>query len=179
MTRKLIVLAGLPGTGKSTLARAIAPRLNAIVLNKDTIRAALFPQEALEYSAEQDDFVADLMLSTAGYLFQRKPDRPVILDGRTFSRAYQLRKVADYAYMVEADCVVVECVCSEESAIARIESEQETHIARNRTPDLYRVQKAAWQAIPEPKCVANTDLPVEDCAAKVIAFFHEGDIIGA
>jgi adenylylsulfate kinase len=179
LTKKLIVLAGLPGAGKSTLARAIAPLLHAVVINKDTVRAALFPPEAIEYSAEQDDFVVDLMLSTAGYLFHKKPDRPVILDGRTFARSYQLHKVAEYAYMVEAGCLVIECVCSQESAIARIEAEVDTHIARNRTPDLYLLQRAAWQSIPEPKCVVNTDLPVEECAAKAVAFVTSGDIIEA
>lgn len=173
------MLAGLPGTGKSSLARTIAPALGAIVLSKDAVRAALFPPEAIEYSAEQDDFVVDLMLSTAGYLFHRKPERPVILDGRTYSRSYQLRKVADYAYMVEADFLVIECVCSQQSAIARIENQRETHLARNRTPGLYRLQRAAWQQIPEPKCVVNTDLPMEENAARAIAFITSGDIIGA
>lgn len=38
---RLIVFAGLPGTGKSTLARAIADRLNAVWLRVDTVEAAL------------------------------------------------------------------------------------------------------------------------------------------
>jgi predicted kinase len=38
---KLIVLAGLPGTGKSTLARLLAAKLNAIWLRVDTIEASL------------------------------------------------------------------------------------------------------------------------------------------
>jgi predicted kinase len=38
---RLIVLAGLPGTGKSTIARLLAERLNAIWLRVDTIEAAL------------------------------------------------------------------------------------------------------------------------------------------
>lgn len=38
---RLIVLAGLPGTGKSTLARLLAERLRAVWLRVDTIEAAL------------------------------------------------------------------------------------------------------------------------------------------
>lgn len=38
MLRKLLIM-GLPGAGKTTLARALAPRLNAVVFNADEIRA--------------------------------------------------------------------------------------------------------------------------------------------
>jgi predicted kinase len=38
---KLLVIAGLPGTGKSTLARMVAERLDAVWLRVDTVEAAL------------------------------------------------------------------------------------------------------------------------------------------
>src|SRR5208282_142421 len=38
---KLVVFAGLPGTGKSTLARTVAGRLDAVWLRVDTLEAAL------------------------------------------------------------------------------------------------------------------------------------------
>lgn len=179
MTPKLIVLAGLPGTGKSTVARAMASPLNAVVIDKDVVRAALFPPELVEYSAEQDDFVVRLMLETAGYLFRKHPERPVILDGRTHSRRYQLTMATEYALKAGADCRVIECVCSEASALSRIERDMATHLARNRTPDLYRVQRAAWQGIPEPKCVIDTDRPVEECAEAAIRYAGNGDIMAS
>ena len=37
----LIVFAGLPGTGKSSLARAVARELRAVYLDKDTIKDAV------------------------------------------------------------------------------------------------------------------------------------------
>ena len=38
MTRKILIM-GLPGAGKTTLARALAPRLAAVVFNADEVRA--------------------------------------------------------------------------------------------------------------------------------------------
>lgn len=63
----IIVMAGLPGTGKSTLARLLSQRLSAVVLDKDSVRAALFSSSDIEYSDAQDDFVVGVMLQVAEY----------------------------------------------------------------------------------------------------------------
>ena len=46
----IAIMAGLPGSGKSTVARALAQRIPAAVLDKDIIRAAIFPPAHVEYS---------------------------------------------------------------------------------------------------------------------------------
>jgi adenylylsulfate kinase len=46
----LIAMAGLPGTGKSTLANALANALGAAVLNKDRVRAALFEVDPIYWT---------------------------------------------------------------------------------------------------------------------------------
>ncbi len=40
----IVIMAGLPGTGKSTISRALAAESSGVVLDKDSIRAALFPE---------------------------------------------------------------------------------------------------------------------------------------
>lgn len=40
----LVVLSGLPGTGKTTFAAELAPRLTALVLESDRVRRELFPR---------------------------------------------------------------------------------------------------------------------------------------
>ena len=52
-----VLFAGLPGTGKSTLARALAERLGAAVLDKDRVRGALFPGALTDYSARTGSIV--------------------------------------------------------------------------------------------------------------------------
>ena len=82
----IVLMAGLPGTGKSTLARELAARVGASVIGKDEIRHALFSARDLEYSTEQDDFVMGIMLQAAAWILRKDPGRIVILDGRRFSR---------------------------------------------------------------------------------------------
>jgi adenylylsulfate kinase len=90
-------MAGLPGSGKSALSRALVAELGGTVLNKDEIRAALFSPSDIEYSTEQDDFCMGIMLKVAGYLFRKDPSRRIFLDGRTFSRTYQLDRATGFA----------------------------------------------------------------------------------
>ena len=158
----LILMAGLPGTGKSTLSRALAAELGGTVLDKDEIRAALFSPDDIEHSTEQDDFCMGIMLKVAGYLFRKDPSRRIFLDGRTFSRTYQLERATGFAEALSQSWRVLECVCSEETARRRL-AEDAGHVAANRDFDLYLKVKARFEEIMLPKTVIDTDQPREAC----------------
>jgi predicted kinase len=161
----LILMAGLPGTGKSTLARALAADLGGTILNKDEIRAALFAPRDVEYSSEQDEFCMRVMLKVAGYLFRKDPKRKVFLDGRTFSRRYQLDRATGYAQAISQRWRILECVCSDELAKSRLESDR-THLARNRDFNLYLQVKARFDEITLPKTIIDTSHPLDVCVQK-------------
>jgi adenylylsulfate kinase len=158
----LILMAGLPGSGKSTLSRALARETGGTVLDKDEIRAALFAASDIEHSSEQDDFCMGIMLKVAGYLFRKEPARRIFLDGRTFSRTYQLERATGFAEALSQPWRILECVCSEETARRRIEGDQE-HLAENRDLELYWRVKARFQEITLAKTVIDTDQPMEAC----------------
>jgi predicted kinase len=158
----LILMAGLPGTGKSTLSRALAAELGGTTIDKDRVRAALFDPPDIEYSTEQDEFCMRVMLKVAGYLFRKSTSRKVFLDGRTFSRHDQLRRATGYANALGQPWRILECVCSEENARSRLEHDP-AHPATNRDFNLYLAVKARFEEITLPKVVINTDQPLEVC----------------
>ncbi len=165
----IILMAGLPGTGKSTLAQALAQHLDAATLSKDDIRHALFAPQDIEYSTKQDDFVMQLMLKAATWLLQKNPARVIILDGRTFSRRYQIDEVIKAANHLKQLWRIIECTCSEELARARIESQASEHPADNRTFDHYCEVESRFEPITLPKTTIDTSQPVEDCVKQALA----------
>jgi len=166
----LILMAGLPGTGKSTLARALAACCQGAVLDKDEIRSVLFPPAFIEYSAGQDDFCQSLMLDTAAYLLARHPDLLVFLDGRTFSRAYQIQSAIARANLLGTPWRILVCVCSDETARQRLDAARATHLAQNRNYDLYRTLNAEFEPIPSPHLVIDTDRSLDDCVTAAQAY---------
>ena len=170
-------MVGLPGTGKSTLSRALVERFGGFVIDKDVIRPALFGPSEIEYTVEQDDFCQDIMLETAGYLLKQKPNLRVFLDGRPFSREYQRERVHKAASQIGTRLAVIECVASEETAVARIRRDLESgsHLAANRTVDLYHVKRRDFEREPVRgvRLTVSSDEHLEDCITEADRYLRK------
>jgi predicted kinase len=167
----IVLMAGLPGTGKTTLARELALRMGGRVVSKDEIRHAVFLPEEIEYSTAQDDFCLAVMLATSEYLFSRDSSHTILLDGRTFSRRYQIENVTTAATRMHQPLRILECVCSEETARLRLEQDAASgrHPAGNRDWRLFLEVRSRFEAITQPKTVIDTDHPLESCVERALA----------
>ena len=173
----LIVMAGLPATGKSSIAVSLRTALGAVVLNKDEVRAVLFPAPVLDYSTTQDDVCMAAIYRAAAVIVETFPQQAVILDGRTFLRSYQIRDLMALAASVNTVPHIIECVCADEIVKARLESDlaRGEHPAGNRTYALYAALKAAAEPIPLPRLLLDTGkTSLEECVSRCIGYLARG-----
>lgn len=171
----LVAMAGLPGTGKSTLAARLAADLSGVVVSKDTVRSALFPPAVLNYSREQDDITMAAVFVAAASVRRSHPNVPVFLDGRTFLKAYQVRDLLALGEPVR----VIECVCADELVKDRLAHDIAAgdHPAKNRTFEMYLSVKAAVEPLTIPRLTLDTGAtPLGECVRRAVAFLHPGPV---
>ncbi|MBM3759516.1 MAG: AAA family ATPase [Acidobacteria bacterium] len=144
-----VILAGLPGTGKSTLAAALAERLNGHVLNKDVIRHAIFGPAQVHYSSDQDDLIQQFMVAAAAFLWQTNPNLWILFDGRTFSKAAHRKAIPPHHTIL--------CTAPESSIRERL---MQPHLAANRTWQLYEQVREQFEPIVEPHLILDTSRPL-------------------
>lgn len=167
----IVLMAGLPGTGKTKLARALAARTAGRVLNKDEVRHALFLPHEIDYSSRQDDLCLQIVLETASYLLERNTNQIIFLDGRPFSRRYQIENVLRFAATLHQNWRIIECVCAEPLARQRLQPQTnpEAHPAQNRDFQLYLEMKSRFEAITLPKIVIDTGQLIEACTEQALS----------
>ena len=163
-------MAGLPGTGKSTLAEALAAKLDGIVLSKDKVRAALFPPRAINYSSAQSDFCMSVILMAAQRIAAERSVPFIFFDGRTFSRSRHIEEVVRAAGEAGADYRILLSSCPDELALERIRKSRGEHLAGNRDANLYREVNARFEPITLPRLDVDTSRPLEECVEQCVAY---------
>lgn len=173
----LIAMAGLPGTGKSTLATRLAASLGGVVLSKDEVRAALFPLPVLDHSPAENDISMAAVFEAARYIRAAFPQHPVIIDGRTFLRSSQVRAFEALSRALDDEPHIIECICAEAIARQRLDKDLAAgqHSARNRTFDLYLAIQASAETIARPHLILDTGAwSLEACVEQSLAYLTKG-----
>jgi predicted kinase len=150
----LVIFRGLPGTGKTTLARLLVEKRPALlVLSRDVIRRALIHEPS--YSPEEKELVDALIAVMAGFLLDR--GRDVVIDGMALSLAAGVERLVRAAAARNVPARIIECVCRQETALARIRGDEGSHPAGNRGEALYFSVKARFQPVAAPALTVDTD----------------------
>jgi len=145
MINCLMIMTGLPGTGKTTLVDKIFPYLdNYILISQNEIRRDMGIKKMPK---TQDAVIRKIDVLTANLLNQNKN---VLIDSAhtPSSRRQQLYGVASCC---EAKVITLECVCSEKEAKRRIRPRPKSDglISDPNNPDVYDKLLQRWEGIQE------------------------------
>lgn len=168
---RLVLVGGLPGTGKSTLAGALADRMGAVLVASDRVRkerAGLDPTAPATagfrcgiYDAAHTEAVYGELLRRAGRLLAR--GESVVLDA-SWTDARHRDAAAGLARTASVELVCLRCTVSAEVAAARIHARAAgaTASVSDATPAVAAAM--AGTADPWPEAVEiPTGLPLAAC----------------
>ncbi len=116
-----------------------------------------------------------VIYESAAFILRKHPARHVVVDGRPYAHAYQVRDLLDLILNERIDYRLVECVCAAATARKRLEQDvqQGKHLAADRNFELYLKLKAEADPIPPPKLVVDTDQPLELCVRQCIEYIQD------
>lgn len=151
---KLIVLiCGLPGVGKSTLARALAPLIHAVVLSTDKIRKELIPNPT--YRWQERRLIYDVLVLLAKYLHREGIN--CILDA-TFNTESSRKELKRKLDLSPEEFSLIECTCSEDVVISRLKNRKDEYSDADII--IYKKMKKIYQPVAREHIVVDTSNPV-------------------
>ena len=162
----IIIICDLPGVGKTTLAKNLAPMINASILSSDKIRKELFPIPT--YSTAELKTVYDVMIVTAKYL--NDIGENCILDA-TFNREESRIEVKKKLGLEDSQFQIIECLCPEEIAISRLESRKDDY--SDATIQVYQKMKDMREPVKADHITVDTTQPIEENTAKIAEYISK------
>jgi predicted kinase len=167
----LIVFAGAPGVGKSTLARAVARELSAVYLDKDTIKDAAL---ALGREMKVDNVGQFAGALSYTLLIPLARDNltlgaHVIIDSPAGYRIFQ-EGVEELVRGVRVNFKLIECITTDESLLRdRIERrapDMPEHRVRNW--DQYQQARERMERLSGPRLVIDTAETIQTNLKKIL-----------
>ena len=156
----IIIICGLPGVGKSTLAKSLSTMINATILSSDKIRKELFLNPT--YSPYERKLVYDVMTLLAKYLNDVKCN--CILDA-TFNREDSRQEIIEKLQLSDKQFCIIECFCPEEVVISRLKSRKDDY--SDATIEVYQKMKKFYEPVKANHIEIDTTLDPQENSRKI------------
>ena len=163
----LVMICGLPGTGKSTLAKAVAEKIDAVYLNSDSIRLGML--EEREYTEEEKKQVYEAMFEKSGE--ELKKGKNVVLDATFYKK--ELREDAkETADEAGTKIFIIECVTHEDLLKERILKRKKEETESEADFEVYKKVKMQFEPIEGEHLAVDTSMELERQIELVLAYLE-------
>lgn len=173
---RLFLIGGLPGTGKSTVAKALAAKLGVDYLNSDLARKELAGLDGSSrstaafgdgiYTAAVTELTYDELFSRASVAL--RSGQSMVLDA-TFSQEKWRQQAAVLARRLKAVAVAVECHCPIEVIRTRMEERQKKGNVSDAGWEIYQKMRRQAEPYKTPPLRINTTRPLQEGLARIAA----------
>lgn len=166
-TRKevmLIIVCGLQGAGKTTVAKEVAEKLKAVLLRTDIIRKSLIKEP--KYTVAEMQKIYKEMFIRARKMLQ--DDKNVVLDA-TFTKKENRMEAKKIAEETNVDFQIIEVVCSEKVIKKRIEQRSGDDSEANF--EVYLKYKNLFEPITEKHIVIDNSGTLRDLDEQLNRYF--------
>ena len=161
----VVQMHGEPGSGKSTVARALASRIDAIVLDKDIIKSALLRSGAPEALAASGAY--ETYFGLARDIVRQ--GRSLILDNPVFWPRVEEQWLAVSA-AASFPPLLIECVCPDRAELVRRLASRDGLESHPREPlDLLRHPGSSATRF-QPRITLDTTRPLDELIDQAIAY---------
>jgi hypothetical protein len=160
----LIIICGLPGSGKTTLARALSKRLSASHISSDLIRKEMFPKPA--YSEAEKEAV---------YMEMRKRVKKTLSEGIgvVVDATFYKKRQREYFVAVARECgarnALILCVLEEQAVESRLAKRKQGGVS-DADYKVYLKLKKEFEPIAKEHLEIDSALPVRERIERVLKF---------
>jgi predicted kinase len=160
----LILICGLPATGKSTVSRQLTKKIKGEVLRTDIIRKKLI--ENPKYTVKEKNLIYRALFLITDYLL--KQDVNVILDG-TFYKDALRKEAARIAKKRGKKFFLIETRCPEDLVLKRLgKREQNLRSPSDADVSVYYKIKGLFEAISDDHIVIETGWNIKNSMKEVL-----------
>lgn len=161
----VVQMHGEPGSGKSTVAQALGARLDAVVIDKDVIKASLLRvgiEEQHAAAGAYEVFFTQARAFVAAGL-------SIVLDNPVYWESVE-RRWLEIAALAGSPAILIECVCADRAELVRRLATRDALESQPREPlDLMRHPDSVETAF-QPRLTLDTMRPLAELVDEALAY---------